>query len=189
MHNRQGDPVNSASEYVVDRVNNNQSGAKKCNQSDTVLHRFYPVSIWLDYVIDRVTLSAVGVDVLLTGWPCQQWVLMSYWQGHPVSSGWWCIINRVTLSAVGADVLLTGWPCQQWVLMSYWQGHPVSCSGGWCLIDHVDRVVWCVIDRVTLSAVVVDVLFTGWPCQQWVLMCYWQAAVGVHVVGYLLYGW
>ena len=138
------------------------------------------------------TLSAVDVIVLLTGWPCQQWVLMSYWQGDPLSSGWWCIIDRVTLSAmgvmshwqghpvsnggwslidhvdrvtlsvVGFDVLLTGWPCQQWMLMSYWQGDPVS--SGW----------WCIIDRVTLSAMGADVLLTGSPCQQWVLMSYWQ---------------
>ena len=49
--------------HVVDRVNNNQSGAKKCNQSEHVLHRFYPVSSGCDCVIDRVTLSEVGVDV------------------------------------------------------------------------------------------------------------------------------
>ena len=97
--------------YVVDRVNNNQSGAKKCNQAELVLHRFYPVSSGRYCVIDRVTLSAVGVDVLLTGWPCQQWVVMPYWQGHPVSSGRWFFIDRVTLFAVGADVLLTGSLC------------------------------------------------------------------------------
>ena len=50
------------SEYVVDRVNNNQSGAN-ATQSEPVLHRFYPVSSGRDCVIDRVTLSAVGVDV------------------------------------------------------------------------------------------------------------------------------
>ena len=140
---------NNASEYVVDRVNNNQSGARKCNHSEPVLHR----------------------------WPCKQWVLMSYWQGHPVSSGGWCLIDhvdRVTLLAVGVDVLsatLTGSPSQQWGLMSYWpcwQGHPVS-SGGWCLIAHADRV--------TLSAVGVDVLvimLTGSTCRQWGLMSYKQ---------------
>ena len=149
------------------------------------------------------TLYAVDVIVLLTGWPCQQWVLMSYWQGDPVSSGWWCIIDMVTLSVVGVDVLLTGSPCQQWVLMSYWQGHPVSSgvdvlltmltgspcqqwvlmsylqghpisSGCWCLIDRVTLSAvglvsyWpCHVDRVTLSAVGVEVLLTGSPCQQW----------------------
>ena len=78
MHNRQGGPVNSASEYVADRVNNNQSEAKKCNQSEPVLHRLYSVSSGRDCGIDRVTLSAVGGDVLLTGSPCQQWGFMSY---------------------------------------------------------------------------------------------------------------
>ena len=164
IHNWQCDPVNSASEYVVDRVNNNQSGAKKCNRLDPVLHRFYPVSSGRDCVIDRVTLSAVGVDVLLTGWPCQQWVVMYYWHGHPVSSGCWCLIDRVTLSAMGVDGILTGSSCQQW---------------GWCLIDHFDSSgCWCLIDRVTLSAVGlvtlsavgVDVLLTVSPCQQWLLM-------------------
>ena len=38
-------------------------------------------------VIDRVTLSSVDLDVLLTGSPCQQSVLM--------------VIDRVTLSAMG----------------------------------------------------------------------------------------
>ena len=176
-------------------------------QTIWALHRFYPVSSERDLcyiqgdpvssgfwcLIDRVTLSAVGVDVLLTGWPCQQWVLMSYWQGDPVSNGFWCLIDRVTLSAVGFDVLLTGWPCQQWGLMSYWQGDPVS-SGCWCLIDRatlsaveVDVLLTmltgsvgfnsgcsCLIDRVTLSAVGVHVLLTGWPCQQWVFMSYWK---------------
>ena len=118
MYNWQGDLVNSASEYVVDRVNDNQSGAMKCNQSEAISLRVYPASSGRDCVIDKVTLLAVGVDVLLTGWPCQQWVLMSYWQGDPVSSGWWC------------SLLLTRWPCQQWVLMFYWQCHPVS-SGCW----------------------------------------------------------
>ena len=124
-------------------------------------------------------MSAVGVDVLLTGWSSQQWVLMSYWQGYPVSSGCWCLINRVTLSAVSVDVLLTGSPCQQWVLMSYWQGNPVS-NGCWCLIDRVTLsavgldVLLTHVDRITLSAAVVDVLLTVWPCQQWVLMSFWQ---------------
>ena len=67
MHNGQGDPVNSASEYVVDRVNNNQLRAKKCNQSEPVLHRFYSVSSGRDCFIDRLTLSALGGDVFLTG--------------------------------------------------------------------------------------------------------------------------
>ena len=152
MHNWQGDPVNSASDYIVDRLNNNQSGAKKCSQSEPVLHRFYPVSSGSDCVIDTVTLSAVRGDVLLS--PCQQWG--------------WCLIDhvdRVTMSVGAVDVLLTGSLCQQWGLMSYWpcwQGHPVS-SG-----------IWCLIDRVTMSRGVVDVLLKGWPCQQWVLMSYWQ---------------
>ena len=93
-------------------MNNNQSGAKKCNQSEPVLHRFYPVSSGRDCVIDKVTLSVVGVDVLLTRSACQQWGLMSYLsclQGHPVSSEVWCLIDRVTLSAVVVDVLLTEW--------------------------------------------------------------------------------
>ena len=162
-------------------------------------------------LIGRVTVSAVGVDVLLTGWPCQQWVLMSYWQGDPVSSGCWCLIGRVTMSAVGVDVLLAGWPCQQWVLMSYWQGDPVS-SGYWCLIGRVlrDREVACsASDRqgpnfescvwrtvssqsshhpqeVLLAQFSLYVhkgglkpdsfhfLLAEWPCQQWVLMSYWQ---------------
>ena len=40
MHNLQGAPVNTASEYVVD----SQSAAKKCNQLEPVLHRIYAVS-------------------------------------------------------------------------------------------------------------------------------------------------
>ena len=40
-------------------------------QLEPVLHRFYSVSSGRDCVIDRVTLSAVGVEVLLTGSPCQ----------------------------------------------------------------------------------------------------------------------
>ena len=67
-----------------------------------------PVSSGCWCFIDRVTLSAVGSDVLLTGSPCQHWGLMSYWpcwQGHPVSSGVWCLIDRVTLSAVGVHVM------------------------------------------------------------------------------------
>ena len=79
--------------FVVDRVNNNQLGAKKCNQSEPVLHRFYTVSSGRDCVIDRVTLSAAAVDDLLTGSPCQQWGLML--------------------------AMLTGSPCQQWGLMFY----------------------------------------------------------------------
>ena len=67
MHNWHGEPVISVSEYVVDRVNNNQLGAKKSNQSEHVLHRFYSVSSRRDCVIDRLTLQAVGVNVLLTG--------------------------------------------------------------------------------------------------------------------------
>ena len=129
------------------------------------------------------TLSEVDVIVLLTEWPCQQWVLMFYWQGDPVSSRWWCIIDRVTLSVVVVDVLLTGSPCQQWVLMSYWQGHPVS-SGVWCLIDHVDRV--------TLSAVGFDVLLTGSTCSSgcWCIIDrVILSEVGVDVIGYLVYGW
>ena len=48
----------------------------------------HPVNSGCWYLIDRATLSAVGVEVSLTELLCQQWVLMSYWQGHPVSSGW-----------------------------------------------------------------------------------------------------
>ena len=153
-HCWQGHPVNSHLPCITDRVtlstvyqnmllNNNQSGAKKCNQSEPVLHRFYPVSSGRDYNIDRVTLSAVGGNWCLIDMVTMSAVaVVSYWQGHPVSSGWWCIIDRVT----------------QWVVMSYWQGHPVS-TGGWCLIDHVDRSGgWCLIDRVTLSAVGVHVI-------------------------------
>ena len=50
-------------------------------------------------------LSAVDITVLLTGWPCQEWVLMSYWQGDPVWSGCCCLIDRVTLLAVGFHVI------------------------------------------------------------------------------------
>ena len=111
------------------------------------------------------TLSAV----LMTGWPCQQRVLMSYWQGDPVSSGWWCIIDRATLSAVGAGVLLTmltGSPCQQWGLMSYWQGHPVS-SG-----------CWCIIDRVTLQAVGVETSYWQGDSRG----CSWRRILSVWVI-------
>ena len=166
MHNWQGDPVNSGSEYVVARVKTtNQELRNATNQSLSyigftlsavdviVLLTGWPVSSACWCLIDMVTLAAMGVNVLLTGSPCQQWRLMYYWHGDPVSSGCWCLIDKVTLAAMGVNFLLTGSPCQQWRLMYYWHGDPFS-SGCWCLID-----------RVTLSA------------------------VGVHVIVYLVHGW
>ena len=124
------------------------------------------------------------LKLLLTGSPWQLQLELQYWQDHPVNSGHLYIIDRVTLSTVHQNMLLIGWITTNQELrnatnqslfyigftlsavymrmMSYWQGHPVN-SGGWCLID-----------RVTLSAVGVNVLLTEWPRQQWLLMSYWQ---------------
>ena len=160
MSHWQGHPVSSGGWCLIDHVDRVTLSAVEV-MSYWPCWQGRPVSSGGWCLIDRVALSAVVVDVLLTMLiesPCQQWRLMSYW-----------LCWQSPLSVVGDNVLLTGSPCQQWVLMSYWQGRPVS-SGGWCLIDHVDRVA--------LSAVEVDVSLTGSPCQQWRLMSYWPCWQG-----------
>ena len=135
------DRVTLSTVYQNMLLNNSQSGAKKCNRSEPVLHRFYPVSIVVIMLLTEWPSQQWAlIDVLLTGWSCQQWLL--------------CLIDRVTLSAVGGDVLLTGSP-----------------SGWWCLIDKVTLSALGVdVSLTMLTGVGVDALLTGSPCQQWVFM-------------------
>ena len=156
----QGDPVNTAVSTVIDRITLSIT-------VETAVLTGHPVNTALtdtadrvtlsicnsDHlcIIDRVTLSTVHQDMLLTGWITTNKEVRNATNQSLSYIGF-------TPSAVDVIVVLTGWPCQQWVLMSYRQGHPVSSD------------FWCIIDRVILSAVGVDVLLTGWPCQQWVFM-------------------
>ena len=85
-------PVSRKGDCLIDRVTLSAVGVDTCSGRDCV--------------IDSVTLSAVKVIVLLTGWPCQQWVLI------PAVDV--IVLLTTTLSAVGVDALLQA---QQWVLI------------------------------------------------------------------------
>ena len=102
-HCWQGDPVNSEHLCIIDRV------TMKAVHQNMFLTGWIKTNQELRNATNQ-SMSYIGFT--LTGSPCQKWFLMSYWQGHLVSSGCWCIVERATLSAVGVDVLLRRWPCQ-----------------------------------------------------------------------------